>query len=230
MRIKFEPIDAENDYLLELFGTIIGDGCIVHYKRHDANDKFYNRIFITGNATKNFDYWSNYLMRLLSKLGISAYLHVRKATNPLNANTIDLIINNQPFTRFLIDLGFPVGKKKNIAIPEWIIKLPLKKKLKVIRGIFDTDGCLSARKSENYRRPMVLISSHSSLLRYQIKTILREAGFPAYDSTHMVGIVGIKNAKKWFEIVGSSNKRNLSRYECWLKTGRVPFANAIETN
>ncbi len=162
---------------------------------------------------------------LLQKLEIRALLYFRKATNKANKNAVDLIIYNKKFALFLSELGLPVGKKGQIQIPNWIMALPLEKKRYVIRGIFDTDGSMSARKSEKYRRPFMLIDSGSEPLRKQLKSILRKMGFPAYDSSGTVGVIGIQHAKRWFSVIGSSNQRHLGRYLEWLKTGTLPMLN-----
>lgn len=212
---------------LELFGALAGDGCIVRVNRNKKYPGY--RIFITGNAKTDFAYLEQ-LCQLFERRGVHAYLRKRKATNKGNRGAADIIINNDDFAVELHELGFPVGKKGNIKLPEWIMQRPLKEQLRVIRGLFDTDGFLSARKSEGYRRPFALISSNSQPLRTQVRTILRAAGLPAYNSSGMVGVNGTENTKKWFSSVGSSNERNLSRYRAWLETGVLPPARPTETN
>jgi intein/homing endonuclease len=213
--------DLESHSFLELFGALVGDGCLVRFKRKDAGGLVAYRIFITGNATTDLQYFKNYLQPLLTELGVNSYLHLRKPTNVKNVNTVDLVINNKEFALILVKVGFPIGKKGQIRLPDWIVALQLVKKLRVVRGIFDTDGCFAARKSEGYRRPFAIISSSSEPLRLQIKAILREAGFSAYESGHIVGVNGIANTKNWFSFVGSSNPRNISRYEAWVESGRM---------
>jgi hypothetical protein len=91
-----------------------------------------------------------------------------------------------------------------------------------MRGLFDTDGCLFARKDEGYRLPHISICSKSKSFREQICKLLREQNYPAYINNINVRIKGIKNVKRWFSDIGSSNKRNLLKYEYFLKHGYLP--------
>ena len=216
-------IDVNDDAFLELFGALIGDGCITTYRPSKGTAIGY-RIFITGNATTDLTYFRDFLCPAIESFGVHAYFRERKRTNIGNRNTIDIVINRKLFAKFLISLGFPLGKKGDLELPIWALSLPLEKQLVLLRGLFDTDGCLSARKSEKYRRPFALITSRSKKLRLQIKAILRTAGMPAYEQGHNVGVNGIKNTVAWFEKVGSNNPRNLDRYAQWRKTGILPMA------
>ncbi|MFH0713263.1 MAG: LAGLIDADG family homing endonuclease [Candidatus Micrarchaeota archaeon] len=209
-------IETTSDEFLEFFGVLMGDGCIVRFKK--PNNRYYFRIFISGNATRDLEYLTQFINPILKRFGVHAYFYKDKHTNTINA-----VINNKKFAELLTSLDFPVGKKGQIEIPKWIMKLPLEKRFNVIRGLFDTDGSMSARKSEQYRRPLVLISSESTPLRKQLKIMLREVGLPAYDSSGDVGISGIACTKKWFELIGSNNPRNLDRYNGWIKTGTLPM-------
>ncbi len=214
---KLTHIDKISPEFLEFFGVMMGDGCIVRFKKPPKGN-YYLRIFISGNSKRDSNYMTNYLNSILKRFNVYAYLYREKHTNTLVA-----VINHKKFAEFLVSLGFPVGKKGQIEIPKWIMELPLEKKFHVIRGLFDTDGSMSARKSEQYRRPMTLIDSESVPLRKQLKIILREAGLPAYDSSGTVGVDGAKGTKKWFELIGSNNPRNLDRYNGWIKTGTLPM-------
>ncbi len=210
-------INKTSPDFLEFFGVLMGDGCIVKFKK-PPSDSDYLRIFISGNSKRDSTYMKNYLNLILKKFQVYAYFYQDKHTN-----TITAVINHKKFAEYLVSLGFPTGKKGQIEIPSWIMALSLEKKFHLIRGLFDTDGCISARKSEEYRRPLVLISSESIPLRKQLKTILREAGLPAYDSSGNVGVDGISSTKKWFELIGSNNPRNLDRYTGWVRTGALPM-------
>ncbi len=218
-------LEKTEDNFLELYGALVGDGCIVRFKRKDRSHVEAYRIFITGNAKTDLEYVKQHLSCLFSKYGINAYIHLRKPTNSHNINSVDLVVNNKEFALLLMNLGFPVGKKGNITLPEWLMKLPKEKKTNVVRGLFDTDGCMSARKSEQYRRPFMLISSKSIPLLRQLKEIIRELGLPAYVSGFNVGVNGIENTKKWFSTIGSKNPRNILRYQEWIRTGRLPMAH-----
>ena len=140
-------------------------------------------------------------------------------------NIRSLIITNRPFFEALVKLGFPVGKKgQKLKIPNKILKLPWDIKKYLIRGIFDTDGCIVARKDENYKYPCIIISSHSKPLIKQLYYLLRSKEYPFWITKHKseIRMRGIKNVKRWMSDIGCSNLRHKYKYEYWLKNKRLP--------
>ena len=174
-------------------------------------------IGISGNSIKDLEYFRNYVVPLIKeKFGIKTKIKFRKTSN-----TIDIQIINRGLFEWLKNNGFPIGKKGQIFIPEHIIKLPSKKINNLIRGIFDTDGCISARKDEKYRYPYIFIATVSVPLRKQLKELLRRQGLPAYIHAHTVVLRGRNNFKKWFQLIGSKNPRNLKLYKEFMETERI---------
>ncbi len=220
LRVGFsKPITVDltkNDLAIEFFGVMIGDGCLCkYYSKTDKCNRY--MVFITGNSLRDRKYFEDFLIPLVKKtFNVHAYLRTRRTSN-----TIDIMIRNKEMFFWLNNNGFPIGVKGQISIPSKLFSLGFQRLKPLIRGIFDTDGCVSARKSENYSRPFAIISSHSVKLRKQVKTLLRGAGYPAYDSGHNVGINGRLAFKKWFNEIGSNNPRNLDRYRFWLTTGKL---------
>jgi len=209
----------EDEPALEFFGIMMGDGCITeYYSRSEKRRR--SLLFVSGNAVSDKAYLQDYVRPLLDRaFRTHACIRFRNSSR-----TVDLIVRSKGLIEWLVEHGFPVGKKGQISIPQKIVRLPFGKLRHLVRGLFDTDGCLSARKSEGYRDPFVLISSSSAPLRRQLKSILRGQDFPAYDSSNMVGVKGAKHVRRWFREIGSSNKRNLSRYNRWLERGILPAA------
>ena len=203
----------QNNKFLEFYGILMGDGCLSKYTVGNSEKKI---ICITCNAIKDKAYVEKYVNNLIITLfKTKPKIRIRKD------NTIELKVYNKQIFEFLNKVGFPTGIKGQIKIPNSIIKLPAKKINHLIRGFFDTDGCITARKDEKYRYPIIFISTKSDILRKQFKTLLTKQGFPTYTNKWDAAIKGIGNFKKWFKVIGSSNKRNLSRYEEFTKTGRL---------
>jgi intein/homing endonuclease len=172
---------------------------------------------LTGNAKKEVEYHS-YLSGILSAL---FDVHCEPRIRKNSSNTVILVTSTRRVFDWFIKHGFPCGKKNQIMIPAELLNLPNDKLNLIIRGIFDTDGHISARKDENYRYPYILISSSSSMLRQQIKEILRSQGIPAYIHAHSVVVRGLKNYNIWVRLIGSSNQRNLKRFRELEDTGRI---------
>lgn len=207
---------VNNRRALEFFGIMMGDGCLSEYYAKYDNSKRRD-IKISGNSNKDREYMLNYVSPLtIGLFKVRGYISLRKD------NTIDLNIRNKPLFDWMKNCGFPVGKKgQHLKIPKNVMKLSFAKLKYLIRGLFDTDGCISARKGEGYRYPYVSISSKSVILRKQLKEILRKNGFPAYNCGTDVGFRGQKNFIRWFNVIGSKNPRNLNRYYEFINTGRI---------
>lgn len=58
-------------------------------------------------------------------------------------------------------LGLPLGKKLNIKIPDIFMN---KFSVDVVRGVFDTDGCLYLEKKNNKLYPRIQITNISEIL------------------------------------------------------------------
>jgi hypothetical protein len=214
-----QPININlNEFFCEFYGALLGDGCISKFKRNKKSEN--KRIVMTIVGNKKLD--SSYLLYLKDKLEqefkISSYFYLVK-----NVNTSKLIINKKKFALFFCKLGFPIGLKYGKEkIPKQILSLKWPIKKYIIRGLFDTDGSIYARKDEGYRYPIITIRAKDQNLLNEIKRLLKEQGYPAYVSCGNVGIRGSKNIKKWFCDIGSSNNRNLFKYNYWLNKGVLP--------
>lgn len=206
-----------NEKFCEFYGALMGDGCICKYKDSKNADRFI--ITISGN--KRLD--KEYIIHLKESLIKEYNLHSKYYEFP-NQNTNRLTITNKELCLILNrEFNFPLGKKyPRLRISNKVLKLPWKIKKYVIRGLFDTDGCILANKRESYRYPWVIITSKDIKLLNQIKKLLKEQGYSAYITGKDVCVRGIKNLEKWFKDIGSSNSRNLLKYEYFLKHKFLP--------
>jgi len=115
-----------------------------------------------------------------------------------------------------------------------------------LRGLFDTDGCLSFQK-KNYSKfrlkknfyPVISIATVSERLIEDIKEMLnylqikhfshgyqpntKRKDYPYKDNyRHAIYVNGIERLKKWMEVIGTRNPSKLSRYLIWQKFGFCP--------
>lgn len=211
--VKFE-LDAT---FCEFYGILLGDGCISRFKNERGIDRF--QIVISCNMKLESEYLKSLRDILIKKYGLNPYYYEQK-----EINSCRLTINNK---KFCLDLNkmldVPIGVKYDkIHISKKILALPWDKKKYVLRGLFDTDGIIFARKDENYRYPHISITSKSLSFLNQIKGMLRSQNYPAYINGVDVRIKGIENIKKWFNDIGSSNSRNLKKYNYFLNHGIIP--------
>ena len=206
-----------NKRFCEFYGALLGDGCLSRFKDQKGTERI--GIYFTGNKKLDSEYMK-YLKKIITdEFGIYVYYYEEKKKNVTRLNifnkSLALELNNK--------LEVPIGLKYDkIKISEKIQRLPWNTKKFVIRGLFDTDGCILANKIEGYKYPWVIITSKSRSFLEQIRDILREKGYPAYITGTDVCVRGIKNLEKWFKDIGSSNSRNLAKYEYFLKNKCLP--------
>ncbi len=201
---------------LEVFGVLLGDGCLSKYFAN-CGKRNRNNVIITGNIKKDYDYLCFYIKPLIEETFPITCTVVRRKDGCLN-----LVMTKKELFEWFVKNGFPIGKKgKYLKIPDHIILMSIEKQNYVMRGLFDTDGCMYARKDEGYRYPHIKITTISKLMREQMRQILRVQGISAYIHKEDVVVRGIRNVKIWFNLIGSRNQRNLNKYSEWLKTGRI---------
>ena len=192
----------------------MGDGCICKFF---ADNVFKYATIVSGHAKDDFLYFKNRVTVLFNKFfGITPSIKFLKSCNGINTET-----RTRAIAEFFLKMGFPLGKKGQIKIPKKMLKLEIKYINRIIRGLFDTDGCFFARKDEDYRYPYVEISSSSIPLRKQLKELLISQGFPAYIHSTNLLVRGIANATRWFETIGSSHPVILERFKTFKETGRL---------
>ncbi len=206
-----------NKKFCEFYGALLGDGCICKYEDSEKNERII--IFLTGNLKLDANYWKYLKQLLVIEYDLNPYYYER-----IDDNTCVLSIRNKELcfmlnSRFEVPIGLKYGKLK---INQEIMHLPWNIKKFVLRGLFDTDGCILANKRENYRYPWIAITSKSEKFRNQLISLLREKGYSAYNTGSDVCVRGIANVKRWFGDIGSSNSRNLLKYKYFLKNGYLP--------
>jgi hypothetical protein len=201
--------------LFELYGILMGDGCVSEYNDYEHANRC--DTIIVGDKRHDFLYFS-YMKALLLNLGINCYIYQYKTNN-----SIRLTVRNKRFSQFLLSIGFPKGNKYELLIiPQIFSNLPWADLKLIIRGIFDTDGCIFAKKNEKYRYPYINISSKSQKLRQQLHSILRERAYPFYFNNDNLFMKGIKNVNRWMEDIGTSNPKHRFKYEYWLAHRELP--------
>ena len=129
--------------LAELYGAMIGDGCLSKYfSKYDQKEK--HCILITGH-THDEEYYRKTIRPIFEQeFGIKGCIRFKKTDNVVRFETISKRI----FKRFT-DMGFPVGLKNNLEIPNRI-SIDNGLAIACVRGIFDTDGSIYKRYSKKY--------------------------------------------------------------------------------
>lgn len=205
------PIESED--LAELCGILIGDGGITQYQ-----------ISVTLNSDTDKKY-SRYVFNLFKKI-FKIEPHIYKKKNNLAINVVLSSINA---IEFLKKKGIKQGNKlaQNLSVPEWIMK-SREFKIACIRGMVDTDGCVVHEthkiKKQTYTYPRLNFTSASSTLIDQSFSILKGLGFSPKIRRKNKRSVQLENLKEicdYFNVVGTSNPKHLSRIKKYLTKPRM---------
>ncbi len=206
--------------IYELIGFIIGDGNIYYNK----NSGVY-RLELCGNVEEDYDYFKQIQDFLIENTNKKPAIFVR---NEKKGKSLRIQFNNKEFVERLIDLGLVYGKKTfSASLPQEFINND-KIMFAILRGLFESDGCLYFSKSKiglypTY--PRLEIKSSSPRLVNQIKLFLESSGFNFYvkksqsDSTYSIVLSGNLMLKKWSEKVGFVSLKNISKYNIWKSKG-----------
>lgn len=199
--------------MAKLYGVLLGDGCI---SRFIHQNRTHHAIRIDGNSVTDRSYY-NYLQDLIFSItNKKIKIRYRK-----RKKAIYIMFENKELANFFHEeLDFPFGKKTEIKIARKIIENQEFLKY-VLRGFFDTDGCIYFTKNNSKIRyyPIIELSTHSSKLLYQLKNELEKLDFFIRIShfKDSVKLHGKKNVIKWMKEIGSSNPHKLGRFNAWKK-------------
>lgn len=202
---KLKPIytPRRSAELAEFLGIMQGDGHLATYQ-----------VLIATNSETDVKH-ARFVGRLGKKLfGIAPRISTRK-----DEKTIRVVFSSKNMVASLKKFGMPIGNKLDhgLSIPKWIAASTKYKKA-FIRGLFDTDGCLFLDKHRTkhklYEHIGWMITSVSPHFREQIVQTMYELGFrpscqPSQISVFLRRQVDIR---RFFDEVGSSNKKHLDRY------------------
>jgi len=207
---KSIKIPVKNEDLSEIFGVILGDG---HLDR--------KTLTIAGNSNEIEHYF--YLERKFDELfGLKSHIFKIK-----DQNSMQLRVNSTELIKFLIGNSFVLGNKirNKESLPKWIFE---KKEFAAgaLRGMFDTDGGIY-QKQKGYRRAIVEFQTESSHIRENLVELIKKIGLNPSKSDVNIRIQNQDEVLKFFQIVGSSNPKNIARYNIFIKTGEIPLKEKL---
>ena len=199
-----------NEKFSEFYGILCGDGCLFGGES----------LHIVGNKSLDSHYILNYVCPLINNLfGVNPHIYYQ-------GNTIRVVLYSKGIVKFINSLGFPMGKKKNseIKIPDEIKKNVLFAKA-FIRGMLDTDGCVVPHRKTSMILSICIMNPQ-----------LLEATKGLCEITHVdfsylrdrIHLSTVEKIKCFFREIGSSNLRNIIRFDHYMKDGYSIRASEIE--
>jgi len=201
-------VKLDNKKLAELIGIVLGDGSI---SLKEYNPKSNNRLKISFNSKDDKQYIL-YVKKLLQKLfDVEPKLKYRE-----NENTADLLIFKKEVVLFLVNkINMKLSPKWNRAtIPEKFMSNKLD--LLILRGYFDTDGCLVTTNNNGIIYPRLEMKISPSPMQKQFINILKKYKFKfgIYDigkGKVRIQLNGKEQLKKWKKLVGFNNQKHLNK-------------------
>ncbi len=193
---KFLPLKKSAD-LAELFGIILGDGCI----RKEQIKITLNRII-----DKEYSFFVSNLIR--SQLGEMPSVIERN-------NVIEIHLYGTELVKRLEENGLKQGNKTllQVKIPEWIIENDMYAR-RCLRGLFDTDGGLYIHRRKEKEKNSLgwCFTNYSAPIIRDVKKILLCNGINPRGKEKRVYLYAIPEIRKFMEKIGSSNPKNINKY------------------
>jgi intein/homing endonuclease len=209
-----------NEKLAEEIGWHIGDGSMNYYSYGGGKKGLYQ---LRGHIKDDKFHYLERIRPIMKDLyNIDVVLRDMPSTGVFGFQlwSDDLVV-------FKRKLGLPLGKKYNISIPYVFLKSESLKK-SVVRGIFDTDGCLYLEKKNKKLYPRLEITTVSVNLGIQLLDIFRSLGFRATKwnvisrngskNCYKVAIRGDLMLHKFMREIKSANPKHIAKYDLYSKT------------
>jgi intein/homing endonuclease len=210
-----------SDDLAYLCGILAGDGNI-----YIREYKYDYTLTCVGNPADEIMFYQAVVAPLFQnvfnlKLNIG-YKHKR--------TTFGFVIHSKALCTYLTDvIQLPKGKKHpSLRVPH-IFLHSRELKIAFLRGLFDTDGCISFKRKYKipYYYPVISLNSKTKELIKQTVHILKELGFrvsesydyrvkdkrtkKGYTIINRIDICGKINLKLWMKIINFSSPKHLEK-------------------
>jgi hypothetical protein len=208
-KIKYPELNEE---LAEFIGIYLGDGTITKYV-----------VRISGDSRYDLTYFM-YISSLVKKL---FNLDSRIATERGN-NGLLITIYSKHLCSFLRDkYGINFGDKirNQVNIPKEILNNK-RLVLACMRGLVDTDGCIS-RRGRNGSQFCVQFFNRNKDLLQQVREIGFKYGFFSYFTGEETGTNKWSNVEKYFREVGSSNLKHIVRFNVRSQEGKTIYLREV---
>lgn len=226
--------------LAEICGIHAGDG----YLRNDGE---HVELDISGHIQEDKDYYNKHVAPLFNKV-----LEVVPILREFPARgTYGFVIGKRKIVRYFHNfLGFPYGKKaRTVRVPQIIMQLRDRRIYKrFMRGIFDTDGCLTFQKRYGayveFKRfhnvyPRIILSTVSEGLMVDLHKMLDFLNIHHWIQTYSpsnenwarvfrIWIRGEGVLEEWVKEIGFKNPVQVTRYAVWKKLGFCPPNTTLE--
>ncbi|MDD5132819.1 MAG: LAGLIDADG family homing endonuclease [Candidatus Nanoarchaeia archaeon] len=118
-------------------------------------------------------------------------------------------------------LGLPIGRKINVKIPDIFKINDITILTSLLRGLYDTDGCITFMSHYNHKKyyPHITFAQKSDFLIKDIYNILKMLGFnPCYfkgEGYSSLSLYGYNSLKRYMDLIGFHNPKHLRKVNNW---------------
>mgnify|MGYP001562942392 CR=1 FL=1 len=202
--------------IAEFIGIMLGDGSISIYKTHAHKKiKIHRRIKVTLDS-RNKGYIKHVSELMKEVLDVEPRINYKKTEN-----AVDIATHRRDKLNYILnELKLKLSPKwNNMVIPKFYFNSYHGKF--ILKGLFDTDGCLSIFKNNSQVYPRIEIRLCPSPAQGQISKILSDLNFnfkiqKLERGKTRIRISGETELKRWFETIGSSNPIHLEKAKIFL--------------
>lgn len=215
---KFPAFSPE---LAEEVGWHIGDGSMNFYNNKGKKKGIYQ---LRGHIKDDRDHYIKRIKPIFKRLyDIDISLREMPSTKVFGFQ-----IWNDDLIKFKQSLGLKIGPKLGMIIPEKFLKNK-ELTIAVIRGIFDTDGCVYLQKKNNKLYPRIEIKTICLKLAEQLRDLFIKLGLRStmYEEYHApignkkpcyaVVIRGEEMLNNFMDIIKPANLKHIAKYNFYRK-------------
>jgi len=212
--------------LAEETGWHIGDGSMNYYKNKGKTKGIYQ---LRGHIEDDKLHYLERVKPLFKLLyGIDISLREMPSTRVFGFQ-----VWNSDLVNFKKNLGLPLGHKFDISIPSRFLEND-ELKSSVIRGIFDTDGCVYLEKKNKKLYPKMEIRTISYSLACQICEVLIELGLRATKhkekiirinrkQSYLISVRGVEMFHKFMDTIKPANPKHIAKYNLFKSSKGKPL-------
>tara|TARA_B100000315_G_scaffold185322_1_gene174417 strand:+ start:566 stop:1414 length:849 start_codon:yes stop_codon:yes gene_type:complete len=221
-------------------GILAGDGHI------ETNYRGVYKICCAGNPADEKELYHTVLLPIIKKL-----FNLEVKTKSFSGGTFGFKFGSKAIVFFLTKiLDLPANKKYiQLKIPKWV-KTNMNFIKAYIRGLADTDFCLSLKKryGDVQYSPVITGASKSKSYMEEVAKELESLGIKisrsfnitrkdtrfksGIDITHRLHIYGHTELIKWMRIIGFCSPKHLYKFDLWkirnMENNRLKTKNALK--
>ncbi len=201
--------------LAELFGILLGDGSVT---------KYFVKVYLNRKADAGYaDYINDLCKKLFPGASVSQFIREKRGLEEIQLSSKDV-------SDYLYKIGFSPKKRK---IPKWI-KSDSRFVKAVIRGLFDTEGCMGIKYFEGksgkyFYKQLTFTNKNKNLLTF-VENQLRFFNYrPTKKSQKNIYISNSADISRYFREIGSSNPKLIKKLNI-AKIGEYKMTRRVAPN